>query len=46
MEKTPNAKASTVSIAIEKELLMKDLIDDMGDAKILSSRDLDLIFKK
>ena len=45
VEKNPNVKASTIGIAVGRELLMKGLIDDNEDAKILSSSDLDLVLR-
>ena len=44
--KTPTAKASAIGIAVEKELLMKGLIDEVGDGRVLLERELDSIFEK
>ena len=44
--KTPTAKASAIGIAVGKELLMKGLIDEAGDGRVLSERELDSIFEK
>ena len=44
--KTPTAKASAIGIAVGKELLMKGLIDEAGDGRMLSKRELDSIFEK
>ena len=44
--KTTTAKASAIGIAVGKELLMKGLIDEAGDGRVLSERELDSIFEK
>ena len=44
--KTPTAKASAIGIAVGEELLMKGLIDEAGDGRVLSERKLDSIFEK
>ena len=44
--KTPTAKASTIEIAVGKELLMKELIDEDSNGKALSEDELNLIFEK
>ena len=44
--KTPTAKTSAIGIAVRKELLMKGLIDEAGDGRVLSKRELDSIFEK
>ena len=40
--KTPTAKASAIGIAVGKELLMKGLIDEAGDGRVLLECELDL----
>ena len=44
--KTPTAKASAIGIAVGRELLMKGLIDEAGDGKVLTEHELDTIFEK
>ena len=44
--KTPTAKVSAIGIAVGKEFLMKGLIDEAGDGRVLSERELDSIFEK
>ena len=43
--KTPSAKASTIHIAVRRELLMKGLIDEDGNGKVLLEEELNSIFK-
>ena len=44
--KTPTAKASAIGIAVGWELLMKGLIDEAGDKKVLTEHKLDTVFEK
>ena len=44
--KTPTAKVNAIGIALGRELLMKGLIDEAGDGKVLSECELDSIFEK
>ena len=44
--KTPSAKASAIRIAVGKELLMKGLINEDGDGKVLSELELNSILEK
>ena len=44
--KTPSAKASAIGIAIGKELLMKGLINEDGDGKLLSESELSSVLEK
>ena len=44
--KTPSTKASTIEIAVEKELLMKGLINEDGDGKVLLELELNSILEK
>ena len=44
--KTPSAKASTIGIAVGKELLMKGLINEDGDGKVLSELELNSILER
>ena len=46
VSKTPIAKASAIQIVVGRELLMKGLIDEDGNRKVLSKEELNLIFKK
>ena len=42
----PIAKTSAIGIAVGRELLMKGLIDEAGDGKVLYELELDSVFKK
>ena len=44
--KTPSAKASAIGIAVGKELLMKGLINEDGDGKLLSESELSSVLEK
>ena len=44
--KTPSAKASAIRIAVGKELLMKGLINEDEDGKVLSELELNYILEK
>ena len=44
--KTPLAKKSAIGIAVGKELLMKGLINEDGDGKLLSESELSSVLKK
>ena len=44
--KTPSAKASAIGIAVGKELLMKGLINEDGDGKVLSELELNSILER
>ena len=39
VSKTPHAKASAISLAVGKELLMKGLVDESREGKKLSEED-------
>ena len=44
--KTPSAKANAIGIAVGKELLMKGLINEDGDGKLLSESELSSVLEK
>ena len=44
--KTPTAKVSAIGIVVERELLMKGLIDEDGNWKVLLEKELNQIFEK
>ena len=44
--KTPTTKSSTIGIAVGRELLLKGLIYEAGDGKVLTENELDLVFEK
>ena len=46
VSKTPHAKASAISLAVGKELLMKGLVDESGEGKKLSEEDFSQVIQK
>ena len=44
--KTPHAKASAISLAIGRELLLKGLVDESGEGTKLTEEDLAQVFEK
>ena len=46
VSKTPHAKASTISLVVGKELLMKGLVDESGEGKKLSEEDFSQVIQK
>ena len=42
----PIMKATTISIAVGQEFLLKGFIDEEGNGRILLDSDLDLVFEK
>ena len=44
--KTPTTKSSGIGISFERELLMKGLIDEVGDNKVFSEGKLNSLFEK
>ena len=46
MLKISTAKVSAIGIAVGKELLMKGLIDEAGDGKVLLEIELNSVFEK
>ena len=46
VSRTPHAKASAISLAMGKELLMKGLVDEFGEGKKLSEEDFVHVIQK
>ena len=46
VSKTPHAKASAISLAVGRELLLKGLVDESGKERKLTEEDLAQVFEK